>query len=36
MSAWTAELASGGLTRQQTGKLEMLPLDPGEVREHDD
>jgi hypothetical protein len=30
---WTAELASGRLTRQQLGTLEMLNLEPGEVRE---
>jgi hypothetical protein len=30
---WTAELASGRLTRQQLAALEMLKLAPGEVRE---
>jgi len=30
---WTAELASGRLTRQQLAALEMLNLKPGEVRE---
>jgi hypothetical protein len=31
--SWTAELASGRLTRHQLGTLEMLNLEPGEVRE---
>jgi hypothetical protein len=30
---WTAELASGRLTRQQLDALEALNLEPGEVRE---
>ena len=30
---WTAELATGRLTRQQLKRLEALNLKPGEVRE---